>query len=126
MKNVTKIMLILLVIFSLVSCGGDENGGSATKIEPIPEMKDFMKGFGSYSKVEQAIKQFASSNLNVPSEIEGFDLKEPKIIEEEKGSDGSVTYTIRTKSGVTVRTYKITWKDAKITEITYEGIGSEY
>lgn len=83
-----------------------------------PEMKDFISGFdGTSEKVEAALAKHAPG---VETDMGLYGLEDPAVVGREE-KDGQVRYTLRTKAGMTARTFIISWKDGKIVAIEEKG-----
>lgn len=107
-----KIILSLIVVFaiglSLPGCGG---------VEQSKEMKDFLSMMNATSEaVDQALTKYGAEDLD-RSDMDIWMLEQPNVI-----SNKDETYTVEFKSGITIRTYEISWKDAKIVKIVDKGI----
>ncbi len=84
------------------------------------EMKAFMAGLGSSDKVAAALAKYGKPGLQT-ADMEMYDLKSPAVV----GSSmmGSATcYQMQAKAGVTTRTYKLCWENAKITQVKSLGM----
>ena len=114
----------LVITTALISCSGsgtqttETKTASVTAIEVAPEMQSFMNKLdGRSSSVGAALEEFGMENL-VTADMEIYDLKEPVCT----GKEGDGTYLLNVRSGMTVRGYKLTWKDKKIVAIVDDGI----
>ncbi|MCP4130323.1 MAG: hypothetical protein GY754_05020 [bacterium] len=110
MKNLLILMITAIVTLGIVSCGSGD---------VIPEMKDFMKGFGSKDKVTTALKKHAGPGTDTQG-MEEYDLVNPQIVKAEKVDDMMV-YTIKAKAGVTTREFDIKWFNGKIAYVVDKG-----
>jgi hypothetical protein len=109
--------------------GGDKGGGGAkpAPTEPAapaapavtvsPQMTAFMSDLkGKSADVEAALKTHGVEGLDT-KDMEMYDLNSPKVV----ASEGDCA-TMEAKSGMTVRTYVLCWKDGKIASIEDKGM----
>ena len=115
-------MIVLLSALGAGCKGADksEGGGaksSAQSEEVAVEMNDFMKSLnGNHEAVAAALASHGEAGLDT-REMELYDLDEPRVAKREGDC-----YTLEAKSGLTVRTYVLCWKDGKIASVEFTGM----
>jgi hypothetical protein len=108
--KVIRIMLVAALLSFFAACGG-KGGGDVS-----PEMKNFMGGFGSASKVGDQLKKFGKGGLDT-KDMEMYDLKDPAVVKTKKNG-AVVCYDISTKAGITTRYFTVCWEGGKISSVT--------
>jgi len=120
MKLITTILLSIGLVFA-IGCGkeGDDKGGDkgAAAAKASPAMTAFMSDLkGKSADVTTALKTHGAEGLD-NKDMDMYDLESPKVIK----VDGDCE-TMEAKSGMTVRTYIVCWKDSKIATIEDKGM----
>jgi hypothetical protein len=106
-KTIISIMVIVLIAFVMVKCGG-------SSVEMSPEMKEFVGMIkGTSDDVSAALTKFGASQEIIDNTMADYNLENPKVTA--KTGD---CYTCEFKAGATTQIHEICWKDGKIVSIT--------
>ncbi len=93
---------------------------SVSPAETDKIMADFLSAFtGDSDVIESAKKKYAAANLDDPDTIDAYNLEAPEILSQ----DESGCYSVRTKAGVSLRTWEICWQGGKIKTIKQTEMG---
>ncbi|HEV7781975.1 MAG TPA: hypothetical protein VGO58_11960 [Chitinophagaceae bacterium] len=114
-----RVLLILSSAVILVSCGGGKSEKKETKTDDkvSAEMTAFMgKLTGNSDNTAAALKEFGKDSL-VTSDMEMYNLEEPKVLE----TNGNC-YLFQAKSGMTKRKYNVCWEAGKIASVEDKGM----
>jgi hypothetical protein len=107
-KTILSVMLVALVAFAMVRCGG------GSSVEMSPEMTEFIGMIkGTSNDVSAALIKFGATPEVTENAMADYNLEDPKVTA--KTGD---CYTCEFKAGVTTQIHEICWKDGKIVSIT--------
>lgn len=114
MKNsIVKIILVLVVVTVSFSC---EN--TSYDVDLSPEMETILKDIENTDvSTSESLTRYSDSIKVTDHTICYYNLKKPQVTNVENNC-----YTVRFKSGVTVREYVFVWQENKIVEIVDNGV----
>lgn len=96
-------------------------GGPNPKDSQPADMAGFLALFdGTSDGVTKALNAFAAEGIERHG-MDWYDLREPGVTKHEK-VDGLDRYTIDAKAGMTIRTYVLVWRGARIVEVVDGGM----
>lgn len=102
----------------------EEPTPAAEEPEPTggePDMAGFLAKFdGTCTGVTAACDAYCKKDMDRQN-MDWFDLREPEITKHEQ-KDGLDHFTLRCKAGMTIRTYVLVWKGARIVQIVDGGM----
>lgn len=102
-----NILIVLCSIIVITSCTSE-----GLKHAVIPEMKDFLRHFGSCHGIVSALQMYASKTIDT-SMMGDYDLRDPVVLDTYKKHD-ILFYKIRVKSGIINKEYILGWEKEKI------------
>ena len=115
-KPLKSVIAVLCSVAVLVGVGCTK----AEAVEASPEMKQFLAGFGSSSKVSAALKAHTAPGV-ATQDMEMYNLTAPTVTATEvKGAQ--TCYTFDAKSGATTRSYGVCWEGGKIRSVEDKGM----
>jgi hypothetical protein len=96
-------------------------GGPNAKDSQPADMDGFLAHFnGKSDGVTAALDAFAAEGIERHG-MDWYDLREPSVTKHEK-VDGLDRYTIECKAGMTIRTFVLVWRGARIVEVVDGGM----
>lgn len=108
------------------SAGSSNTGYTVTHVSPQEtdkRMTDFLTYFKNDSDIiEVGVKKYKAAKLEDPDTIDAYNLAQPEILSKQDRK-GMRCYSVKTKGGVTLRTWEICWKSGKIQTIKQTEMG---
>lgn len=100
--------------------GSKDAPPAGKQVDLLPEMKSFIGGFGSRSKVTEALREHGAPDLDA-KDMATHDLTEPKVLKAELHG-AKLCYTMEAKASAGTRAYLVCWDKDKIVSI--ESLGA--